>query len=144
MPIDVDNSPLTHQQKLDLHFLHGKYEMAGDLDKTMETLVAEPEYRLNGRLIRGQQSIRAWYQDVIMKLFSWDNFDVHNSMPAADGLAHEFGVRLTWRDKEHYIRGVSIVHFVGDKMRGESLYLAAPFEEIVRELVDLDAFFVPE
>jgi hypothetical protein len=29
-------------------------------------------------------------------------------------------------------------------MRGESLYLAAPFEDIVRELIDLDAFFVPE
>jgi hypothetical protein len=144
MPIDVDNSSLTPQQKLDLHMLHGKYEMGGDLDKTMETLIDEPEYRLNGRLIRGQKSIRAWYKDVITPLFSWDNFDVHNSMPAAEGLAHEFGVRLTWRNKEHYIRGVSIVHFVGDKMRGESLYLAAPFEDIVREMVDLDSFFVPE
>ena len=142
--VEVDNSHLLPQQKLDLHMLHGRYEMERDLEMTMNTLVADPVYRFNGRLMVGQDAVRSWYKDVIMKIFSWDNFEVLNSIPAEQGLAHEFTVQVDWRGKKHLIRGTSFVHFDGDKMRGESLFLADPFEEIVRELVDLDALITAE
>jgi hypothetical protein len=144
MAADVDDSPLTPQEKLDLHLLHGEYEMGHDLDKLMGTLVPEPIYRLNGKLFKGQEAVRHWYRDAVMKLFTPENFEVFNNMPTAEGVAHEFSVRLEWKGKEYLIRGVSVVHYVGDKMRGEHMYMSEPFEDIVRDLIDLDVLFIAE
>ena len=115
--------------------------MNRDLDMTMSTLIDEPVYRFNGRLIVGQDAVRKWYKDVVMKIFTWENFDVLTSLPTEQGLGHEFIVTLDWKGETHRIHGTTFVHFDGDKMRGESLFLASPFEDIVRELVDLDSLF---
>lgn len=138
--LDVDDSDLTLDEKVALHARHGEIEMGGGpIDDLMDTLIPEPVYRLNGKLFQGQAAVRLWYTEVIPKFVAPENVTVLNAMASDQGLTHEVEIRLNYRGEEHVIRGVSVCHFEGNKMRGEHLWVPFPFEEMVRELIDLDA-----
>jgi hypothetical protein len=107
---------------------HIRAEMACDLERTMATLVAEPEYEFCGVLLSGTETIRRFYAAVFDDLIPLiTGIEPRAQMLASNLLIDEAWMSLSLRDGSNVRWSFcSLVQYRDGRIKGERVYYADP------------------
>lgn len=114
------------EDMIELAHAHAAAEGSGDLEMTLKTLEDEPIYELQpqGRVLRGMDSVRSYYQHFFDKFQPLvEGYEMRSEWINEEGLGQEYIIHIRpphGRPEDHAIIGILL--FGKTKLAGERLW----------------------